>query len=224
MSEVDISARLAAVRAELAGVPRRWSHDIAILAVTKGFDGEVLEAALDAGCDRIGENYAQELLSKRSIIDQRGPEVHFIGRLQSNKVRHLVGLVDVWSSLDRASIVDALARRSPGARVLIQVNATGEEDKGGCPHDEAGELVTRARDAGLRVEGLMVVGPTGRPAEDARQAFRTTRALVDQLGLQTCSMGMTGDMKVAVEEGSTEVRLGTSLFGPRPSRSATGRR
>ena len=70
MSEVDISARLAAVRAELAGVPRRWSHDIAILAVTKGFDGEVLEAALDAGCDRIGENYAQELLSKRSIIDR----------------------------------------------------------------------------------------------------------------------------------------------------------
>lgn len=216
MIGLDISTRLAAVRGEIAGVPRPWSHDIAIVAVTKGFDEQVLVAALDAGCEQIGENYAQELLSKRATIERRRPEVHFIGRLQSNKVRQLVDLVDVWASLDRSSIIDVVARRSPGARVLIQVNATGETNKGGCPLDEVAELVARAHDAGLLVDGLMTVGPTGRPAEDARQAFRTTRALVDRLGLPTCSMGMTADMRVAVEEGSTEVRLGTSLFGPRP--------
>ena len=90
----------------------------------------------------IGENYAQELLSKRAVIDELGCEVHFIGRLQSNKVRQVAGVVDRWSSVDRAGLIDEIAKRAPGARVLVQVNSTGEPDKGGCEPADVRELST----------------------------------------------------------------------------------
>ena len=188
-------------------------ESVAVLAVTKGFDAEAIEAALAAGCTAIGENYAQELLAKRAAL--AAAEVHFIGRLQSNKVRSLAGVVQVYESVDRLSVIHELARRDPGARILVQVNATGETGKGGCAPDDTASLVGHAIDSGLDVRGLMTVGPTFGPPSDARPAFRTVRALADRLGLVECSMGMTADLEVAVEEGSTEVRVGTALFGPR---------
>jgi pyridoxal phosphate enzyme (YggS family) len=188
---------------------------VELLAVTKGFGADAVLAAAGAGCRAIGENYAQELLGKRDALDASGARVHFIGRLQSNKVRLLVGVVDVWESVDRPGLVDELARRAPGATILVQVNASGEVGKGGCPPDDVPGLVERATAAGLRVDGLMSVGPTAGGSEAARPAFRITRRLADELGLATCSMGMTDDLDVAVEEGSTRVRLGTALFGPR---------
>ena len=205
-----VADALAEVEARIAAAGGR---DVAVVAVTKGFGADAVEAALAAGCTRIGENYAQELLAKRAAL--AAAEVHFIGRLQSNKVRSLAGLVQVYESVDRLSVVHELARRDPGARIFVQVNATGETGKGGCaPHDTE-SLVGHAIDSGLEVRGLMTVGPTfGGPA-DARLAFRTVRALADRLGLAECSMGMTADLEVAVEEGSTEVRVGTALFGPR---------
>jgi PLP dependent protein len=215
---IDVAARLATMRQAIEAVERRWTHRVEIVAVTKGFDASAIESAVAAGCRAIGENYAQELLAKRDALERLQPEVHFIGRLQSNKIRQLAGLVDVWATLDRPSVIDEVARRAPGARVLIQVNATGEDGKGGVAPDDVAALVSRAADAGLRVDGLMTVGPTGRPPEEARPGFRTVRELVDALGLEVCSMGMSADMGVAVEEGSTEVRLGTALFGPRPAR------
>ena len=144
--------------------------------------------------------------------------MHFIGQLQTNKVRQLAGLVDVWESVDRPRLVAELARRAPGARVLVQVDTTGEEGKGGCPIADVPALVRTATDAGLAVAGLMTVGPTEGGPEAARPGFRAVRALVDELGLTTCSMGMTADLDVALEEGSTEIRVGTALFGPRPPR------
>ena len=99
--------------------------------------------------------------------------------------------------------------------MLVQVAATADPGKGGCPLDEVPTLVEQARAADLQVEGLMTVGPTVGGPEAARPAFRLVRRLVDELGLATCSMGMTDDLEVAVEEGSTEVRLGTALFGTR---------
>ena len=103
--------------------------------------------------------------------------------------------------------------------MLVQVDATGEPGKGGCPLDDVPALVERRRDAGLGVDGLMTVGPTEGGPEAARPAFRAVRPLVDELGLATCSMGMTDDLEVAVEEGTTRVRLGTALFGrAEPSR------
>jgi pyridoxal phosphate enzyme (YggS family) len=216
----DVRTRLRGLRDRIDGVGRSWTHCVAVVGVTKGFGADAVVAAVAAGCDAIGENYAQELLDKRAAIERLGPEVHFIGRLQSNKVRQLAGIVDVWCSLDRASAIDEVAKRAPGARVLIQVDTTGDPGKGGCDVGETAALVDRATERGLIVRGLMTVGPTGGDSEAARPGFRRVRALVDELGLDECSMGMSGDLVVAVEEGSTEVRVGTALFGPRPTRPA----
>jgi hypothetical protein len=139
-------------------------------------------------------------------------EVHFIGRLQSNKVAMLAPLVDVWQSVDRPSLVEAIARRAPGARVFVQVNVSDEPQKGGCAPADAAGLVALARRAGLQVDGLMCVGRTG-PPEDARPGFRALRQLADDVGVAHRSMGMTDDLEVAVQEGSTMIRVGTALFG-----------
>lgn len=210
--------RVASLRREIGAIERDWSHDVELVGVTKGFDAWAIDDAVAAGCDAIGENYAQELLDKLPTIERLTPKVHFIGRLQRNKVRQLVGIVDVWCSLDRLSVVDEVAKRAPGATVLIQVDTTGDPAKGGCALDDVATLVQHARDVGLVVDGLMTVGPTDRPPEAARDGFRRVRALVDDLGLRTCSMGMSSDLRVAVEAGSTEVRVGTALFGPRPGK------
>jgi pyridoxal phosphate enzyme (YggS family) len=215
----DVRARLRGLRDRIDSVERPWTHRVAVVGVTKGFGADAVAAAVAAGCDAIGENYAQELLDKRTTVERLRPEVHFIGRLQSNKVRQLAGIVDVWCSLDRASVIDEVAKRAPGGRVMIQVDTTGDPGKGGCDVGETTALVDRATERGLVVCGLMTVGPTDGDSEAARPGFRRVRALVDELGLDDCSMGMSGDLVVAVEEGSTEVRVGTALFGLRSPRS-----
>jgi hypothetical protein len=213
-----LPAELAALRARVATIERTFIHPVRIVAVTKGFDRSAVDAAAAARCDAIGENYAQEILAKRDALECSGVPVHFIGHLQSNKIRQLVDVVSIWSTIDRGSLIDELAKRAPGAAIRLQVNTTGESQKGGCTADEVGGLIERARASGLRVEGLMTVGPTGATPEAARPAFATLRRLVDEFGLDECSMGMTADLTVAVEEGSTEIRVGTLLFGPRPTR------
>lgn len=216
MNTDDVIERVTALRVRIDAVERPWSHHVAVVGVTKGFGADAIEAAVAAGCDAVGESYAQELLDKRTTVARLSPEVHFIGRLQRNKVRQLTDLVDVWSSLDRASVIDEVAKRAPGARILVQVDTTDDPAKGGCAVDEVSVLVGQARDRGLVVDGLMTVGPTGLDAESARSGFRRVRALVDDIGLSVCSMGMSGDIEVAVQEGSTQVRVGTALFGERP--------
>ena len=219
----DVQVAVQRLRERIGDIARTWDHPVAVVGVTKGFGADAVAAAVAAGCDAIGENYAQELLDKQAAIERLGPEVHFIGRLQRNKVRQLAGIVDVWCSLDRASAIDEVAKRAPGARVLIQVDTSGDPGKGGCEIGELPVLVDRAIERGLIVRGLMTVGPTGADAEAARPGFRQVRSLVDDLGLEVCSMGMSGDLVVAVEEGSTEVRVGTALFGQRPPRPAPAR-
>lgn len=209
------------VRDAVAGVRdriRRAGGDdgVLLLAVTKGFGPEAIEAALATGCRAIGENYAQELIAKRETAVRA--EVHFIGQLQTNKVRQLAGLVQVYETVDRARLAQEIAKRDPGAAVLLQVDTSGEPGKGGCPLAELDALVEAAVDAGLDVRGLMTVGPTDGGPEAARPGFRAVRAAADRLGLAVCSMGMSDDLEVAVQEGSTEVRVGAALFGPRPVR------
>jgi len=213
-----VATRLGELRTVIASVDRVHRHDVEIVAVTKGFGEWAIDAAVDAGCAVIGENYAQELAAKRDVIERRSPTVEFIGRLQTNKVRLVADLVDVWASVDRSSVISEIAKRASGARILVQVDTTGDPGKGGCPVAEVAGLVAFARDQGLVVDGLMTVGPTGQPPAAARSGFRVVRGLVDDLGLAVCSMGMSADLVVAVEEGSTEVRVGTALFGPRPPR------
>jgi pyridoxal phosphate enzyme (YggS family) len=211
----DVAERLDALRARIGRVARRFDHPVEVLGVTKGHGPWAVTAAIAAGCDGIGENYAQELLAKRDALAAGSLPVHFIGRLQRNKVRQLVDVVDVWQSVDRAPLVDEIARRAPGARVLVQVDTSTDPGKGGCPVAEVPALVDRARTVGLDVAGLMTVGPTGSPPEAAAPGFEVVRRLVDDLGLTVCSMGMSADLEVAVEAGSTLVRIGTALFGAR---------
>jgi PLP dependent protein len=216
-----------AVRERLAEVRRRIASagggdEVSILAVTKAFGAEAIDIAAAAGFSTVGENYAQELLSKRDALAAH-PElsVHFIGQLQTNKVRQVAGLVTLYESVDRARLAREIAKRAPGASVLIQVDtgALVDDDsvgKGGCPLAELDELVQVALDLGLDLRGLMTVGPTDGGPSTTRIGFEAVRSAVDRLGLTVCSMGMTDDLEVAVECGSTEVRIGTALFGSRP--------
>jgi PLP dependent protein len=226
VSTVDpdaVAERLVRLRARIdtAGGGR----EVAIVAVTKGFGPDAVRAALGLGLTVVGENYAQELVAKAADLaaDPVPGAVavwHFLGRLQRNKVRHLAPLVDVWESVDRAELVDEIAKRAPGAVVFVQANLSGEAQKGGAPLDEVPGLVARARDAGLCVEGLMGVAPAGGP-ELARPGFAALVALADRLDLPQRSIGMSADLEVAVQEGATLVRVGTDLFGPRPPRPST---
>ncbi|HWJ98378.1 MAG TPA: YggS family pyridoxal phosphate-dependent enzyme [Acidimicrobiales bacterium] len=191
---------------------------VVLLAVTKGFGPEVAMAAASAGLTDLGENYAQELVAKAPVLADAGlaPRWHAIGRLQRNKVKALAGIVSLWQTVDRIDLGQEIAKRAPAAPVLVQVNVSDEPQKGGCAPDEAPDLVARLGDAGLDVQGLMTVGRTG-PAAAARAGFAVLRGLADDLDLPVRSMGMSGDLEAAVAEGSTMVRVGSALFGPRPS-------
>jgi hypothetical protein len=216
-----VAARLAAVRDRIAAVGD--PDAVTVVAVTKGFGPEAVAAALAAGVADLGESYAPELVAKSAAVDASGapaagrpsPRWHFVGRLQSNKVRRVAATVHLWQSVDRPALVTELVRHAPGAAVLVQVNVSGEEQKGGCPPAATADLVASARAGGLDVRGLMCVAAPGGD-EAARPGFRLLRALADDLGLAERSMGMSGDLEAAVEEGSTMVRVGTALFGTRP--------
>lgn len=208
-----VAERLQAVRQRIRDA---GGVGVEVLAVTKTFPVEACWAAYRAGCIAVGENYAQEVVAK---LGERGPVpfgVHFIGQLQSNKVRMLAPLVTCYETIDRESVAREVARRAPGSAVLVQVNTTGEVGKGGCPISGVPALVDLVSTLGLRVRGMMTVGPTEGGPEAARPGFRAVRALCDSHALPVCSMGMTADIEVAVQEGATEVRVGSALFGGRP--------
>jgi pyridoxal phosphate enzyme (YggS family) len=213
-----VAERLGAVRSRIVAA---GGSNVRVVAVTKGFGPDAIEAAVAAGCRDIGENYAQELIAKLPEVRGPAPVVHFVGHLQTNKVKHLAPVVDVWQSVDRLAAVEALSRHAaPGATVMVQVNVADEPQQGGCAPADAADIVAAACDVGLKVTGLMAIGRAG-GSEAARPGFRTLRRLVDDLGLTECSMGMTDDLEAAVEEGSTMVRVGTALFGPRQSHHRT---
>lgn len=218
--ESVVSARVDALR-QLIREVRGNERAVRLVAVTKTFDESTYGMAARAGCDAVGENYAQELLDKLARLEQPSPvPVHFIGHLQSNKVRALFPHVALWHTVDRASVVDALgkecARFGGPARVLIQVNSTDETQKSGCAPTDAAGLVARAQSVGLVVEGLMTMGPSSADPDATRGAFRSTAHLAADLGLPELSMGMTHDVRIALEEGSTIVRVGSGIFGERP--------
>ena len=216
MDQRSVSEAVASLRKRITAA---GGVNVALVGVTKTFGSEAWRFAKVAGCDAVGENYAQEVVAKAAevALADRLP-VHFIGQLQSNKIKQLAGIVDVWQSVDRLSLLTEIAKRSPQtAQVLLQVNVTGEEGKGGCLPAEVGDLSHAAKDLGIDVLGLMTVGPTNEDPVVTRTTFRTLRTLVNEHGLQLCSMGMTGDLEIAVEEGSTMVRVGSALFGNRPS-------
>lgn len=217
ISSAEVAERLDALRQRLLGL---GGDRVRVVAVTKGFDADAAVAATGAGLADLGENYAQELLSKAGVLSARhGPEFqphwHFIGRIQRNKIRKIAGQVHLWQSVDRPEVAAEIARWAPGAKVLVQVDVAGTEGRGGCQPADTADLVDSCRQAGLEVNGLMAVGRPG-PPEHARSGFRMLAAQAADLGLAELSMGMSADIEVAVEEGATMVRVGTALFGPRP--------
>ncbi len=215
----DLPARLDAVRGRIEAAGGDPAH-VRIIAVTKGHGPDAVREAVASGVVDLGESYAQELVAKAEDLE---PAVrwHFIGGLQRNKVRLVAPFVHLWQSVDRLSLAGEIARRASGADVLVQVNVSGQERQGGCAPERVSSLVDGCADLGLVVRGLMAIGPQG-PDDLVRAAFRRVRELADEHGLPERSMGMSGDLEMAVAEGSTMVRVGTALFGPRGGTSAVG--
>lgn len=222
LATVQDRIRAACERAE------RPASSVVLVAVSKTHPPDAVREMLAAGVTEFGENRVRELLAKRDAVPQA--RWHLVGRLQSKKARLVADRQILVHSLDRRSLADALSRRAHDAaavqRVLVQVNIGDDPAKGGCPVDEALDLVAYARDLpNLAVEGLMTMPPM--PPDDAgveatRPLFAELRELRDQARAQWpevthLSMGMSADLEVAVEEGATIVRVGTALFGPRKS-------
>jgi PLP dependent protein len=234
---VGLGHRVDEVRRRIQAVSDDPSS-VRIVAVTKGFGVDAVHAALSVGLTDIGENYADELLAKAGTLGSpdgapapgapvredgeppppvAAPVWHYLGAVQRNKVSRLAPSVAWWQGLSRIEEGRAIARRRPGATVLVQVDVAGIPGRGGCRPDEVAELVRALRGEDLDMAGLMAVGPPG-PADEVRRGFRTVSILADDLDLPVRSMGMSDDFEVAVSEGSTMVRLGRVLFGPRPPR------
>jgi len=213
-----VAERVGELRALIDG---RSPHPgaVRVVAVTKAFGPDAVAAAVATGIVELGENYADELVAKAAAAVGAGLTVHwhFLGPVQRNKVARLAPLVACWQGVARPEEGTAIARRRPGATVLVQVDIAGLAGRGGCTPAAVPGLVAALRAEGLDVAGLMAVGPPGDP-EDARPGFRRVVAAADDLGLPVRSLGMTGDLAVALEEGSTMVRVGRGLFGARPPR------
>lgn len=213
MSE-PIAERLAAVRSRIEAGGRS-AAEVRIVAVTKNVGPDAVAAIVAAGITDLGENQAQALVAKAAAVPA-GVRWHFLGPIQRNKVKALLPHVALWHAVDREVAGAEVARHGGSAPVLVQVNLAGAPQRPGATWDEAPTLVDRLRSIGLDVRGLMGVASRDGGPEGARSEFRRLAALASRLELDELSMGMSNDLEVAVQEGATIVRVGTSLFGARP--------
>ncbi len=220
-SETIHDARLGAVRSQIAHAARiagRRAEDIMLVAVSKTRDAVEIAPLIAAGHRLFGENRVQEAQAKWPALKAATPDIalHLVGQLQSNKAEDAVALFDAIHSVDRPSLVAALAKamdaqnRRPDC--FIQVNIGDESQKGGCPIADLPALLEQARAAGLPVIGLMAVPPAD---TEAAPYFALLAKLARRHGLAGLSMGMSGDLETAIMLGATHVRVGTALFGAR---------
>jgi PLP dependent protein len=225
----DTAERIADVTGRIAAAALRAGRkpsDVALIAVTKTFSVDVCAQALEEGIENLGENRAQELKAKVKLLDDRA-RWHFIGHLQTNKVRAVVGIAALIHSVDRLDVAGAIDECAHGLKivqdVLLQVNVARDYSKWGVGPADLGELARRV-DAmeHVRVAGLMTMPPYPDDPEDSRPFYKKLAQLKEQLSDEIpsalhLSMGMTRDFEVAVEEGATYVRVGEALFGTRNS-------
>ena len=201
-------------------------QDIKIVVVTKTRTPKQIEEAIDAGACCIGENKVQEAEEKFSQISNiQLVEKRFIGRLQTNKINKAIRLFDIIDSVDSQrlakKISEAAQRQNINQRVLFQINSSGETTKAGFGLKDKETIVECINSEGLLVEGLMTMGPNTRQLAKIEQAFENTKSLFDNINkdlekkMTTLSMGMSGDFKIAIKNGSTAIRVGTAIFGPR---------
>ncbi len=213
----------------------RKREDVTLLAVTKTVPPPPINAVIGAGVTHIGENRVQEYLGKRDALRLEGVDVHMIGRLQTNKVRQIVGKVSMIESIDSFRLAEAVSRASLQqentgklprgcTEVLVEVNIGGEEQKAGVTPNKLEELLCQmALLPGIRVRGLMTVPPVLTEPKEQRRVFSQMYKLfidikgknIDNIGMDILSMGMSSDYEQAILEGATLVRIGSALFGRR---------
>jgi PLP dependent protein len=224
LHDPSITERLAKVESRVqkaVGQSGRSRSDITLVAVSKKFSASHLRAAYAAGLREFGENYIQEFADKRPELDDlTEAKYHFIGHLQSNKARLACQLFAVIQTADSAKLLtrlDAAAGElAVRLEVMLEVKLSSEERKSGVRPEEVPALLeAAARCSHLAVSGLMTMPPWSADPEHSRPYFRQLAALAREAGLKKLSMGMSGDLEVAIEEGATIVRVGTALFGPR---------
>lgn len=226
-----IRQNIAAVRGRMAAACERSGRDpgsVRLLLATKTVDPPAIRVALETGEKLVAENRVQEVRPKFEALEDLEYERHFIGHLQSNKINALVPYVSCIQSVDRMSLArklhNKLEREGETRDVLVQVNTSGEESKFGLAPEEAEDFTRElSQFETLKVKGLMTIGLFTDDIELARPSLRRLRELRDRIRelslegveMNELSMGMTGDLEVAIEEGSTIVRVGTAIFGDR---------
>lgn len=227
ISPSEAADRLAEVRAAIAksaAKARRDPAGIQLLAVSKTFPAEIVRAYLRAGQKDFGESYIQEARRKAAEMAglEPGPDWHFIGHLQTNKAKYAAAIFTSIHSLDSLELAEELDRRAAALgrtlKVYIQVNVSGEDAKSGLPPSALPSFLDQlTRWPALMPQGLMTMPPYDPDPEASRPHFAALRELRDKQapGLPGLSMGMSGDYQVAIEEGATVIRVGTSLFGSR---------
>jgi hypothetical protein len=219
----DVAQRLLAVRERIAGACRRTGRpedSVLLVAVSKGQPEAAIRAAAAAGQTCFAENYAQELWHKALALADLGVQWHFVGGLQRNKAKKVVGLAALIQTVDDRALAEEIDRRAAARdivqEVLVQVNVVREPQKSGVAPEALPDLLAAV--AGLphvRCRGLMAIPPEPDDPETSRPHFRALRALAATHGLPHLSMGMSADFEVAIEEGASLVRVGTAIFGPR---------
>lgn len=230
---MNLTENIAAVQERIRAAARRAGRDsggITLVAATKVQTSDTIRAAIAAGIRICGENRVQEMTAHLDDDAYAGARLHFIGHLQTNKVRQVAGRVDLIESVDSPRLLEAISKRAGELEIvqdiLLEVNIAREESKGGVSPDKLPLLAEKALELPhIRLRGLMCIPPAAAPGASNREFFAQTRQLFVDIrnkiadnnpDMDCLSMGMSGDFEDAVEEGATLVRVGTALFGPRP--------
>ena len=194
-------------------VAAKAQNQVNLIAVTKGFTHEEVNVATELGIKNFGENYAQELLAKNPLVNAE-ISWHYIGQLQSNKVRKVSHLVDVWHSVTSLKLAREIHKRNDQAQILLQVSLMGPSNSKGFEVEQLPQLISELRDMNIDISGLMTMGvPVDMVA--TRVVFKELRKLADTFELPECSMGMSDDFEIALESGASMIRVGSAIFGNR---------
>ena len=235
---MSLEENIKLVREKIDAAARQAGRDpseITLVAATKVQTSETIRAAIAAGITACGENRVQELTGHLDDDAYEGAQVHFIGHLQTNKVKYIVGRVDLIHSVDSSRLLEAVDKQAAKLGlvqdILLEVNIGDEESKGGCSIEQVAGLAAQAAQAEhVRLRGLMCIPPVVDAPQEARPYFVKMRQLFvdikkqmgDNENMNILSMGMSGDFEEAVRQGATHVRVGTALFGARPPMRANG--
>lgn len=230
--DIKLSEELKANYGEIADRARRAAprpDEITVIAVSKTHPADVLAAAVAAGIKDFGENYVQEMKDKYDALTAAGikvPRWHFIGHLQTNKVKYIAPFVDLIHSVDSLRLAEEISRQAEKNRrtidIMLQVNTSGEESKSGCEPNQLAELYESARAVpNINIVGLMTIGSFSPDEQVCRREFSMLAKLREEIATRTgarlehLSMGMSGDFEIALALGATMVRVGTAIFGNR---------